>query len=162
MAVASALHHAHEQRSPDGRPLELVHRDVSPSNVIVGYDGTVKVVDFGIAKAALRTVQTSAGTLRGKAAYMAPEQCAGRPLDRRADVFALGIVLWELVTARRLFKGANDFMTMAAIVAGRAAARATSRRPPADFEKIILKALSPGRKRFQTAEQVGFASRRWR
>jgi len=159
MAIAAALHHAHEQKTPDGRPLELVHRDVSPANVIVGYDGTVKVVDFGVAKAALRTVQTRAGTLRGKAPYMAPEQCAGRPLDRRADIFALGTVLWELVTARRLFKGVNDFMTMAAIVAGKVPAPARIRADlPADFEKIILKALSPAPEaRFQTAEQLGVA-----
>jgi hypothetical protein len=159
MAVASALHHAHEQRASDGTPLELVHRDVSPANVIVGYDGTVKVVDFGIAKAAMRTAQTRAGTLRGKAAYMAPEQCAGRPLDRRADIFALGIVLWELVTARRLFKGANDFMTMASIVAGKVTPPARIREElPADFEKIIMKALSPAPDaRFQTAEQLGIA-----
>ena len=156
MAVGSALHHAHEQRSPDGQPLELVHRDVSPANVIVGYDGTVKVVDFGVAKAALRTVQTTAGTLRGKAAYMAPEQCAGRPLDRRADIFALGTVLWELVTAKRLFKGVNDFMTMAAIVAGKVTPPAKLRPElPADFEKIIMKALSPAPEtRFQTAMEL--------
>ncbi len=159
IAIASALHHAHEQRTPDGQPLELVHRDVSPANVIVGYDGTVKVVDFGIAKAALRTVQTRAGTLRGKAPYMAPEQCAGRPLDRRADIFALGIVLWELVTARRLFKGVNDFMTMAAIVSGKVPPPAKIRPDlPADFEKIILRALSLAPEaRYQTAEQMGFA-----
>ena len=159
LAIAQALHHAHEQRNPDGEPLQLVHRDVSPANVIVGYDGTDKVVDFGVAKAIGRTVQTRAGTVRGKAPYMAPEQCAGRPLDRRADIFALGILLWELVTARRLFKGANDFMTMAAIVAGKVPKPSLIRGElPADFEQIIMKALSSAAAaRYQTAEELGIA-----
>ena len=159
LAIAQALHHAHEQKTPDGRPLELVHRAVTPANVIIGYDGTVKVLDFGLAKASVRNVQTRAGTLRGKAAYMAPEQCAGREIDRRADIFALGIVLWELVTAKRLFKGVNDFMTMGAIVGGKVPPPARVREDlPADFEKIILKALSPKPEgRYQTAEQLAVA-----
>src|SRR5687767_10230119 len=118
--AALALHHAHEQRGPDRKPLGLVHRDVSPANIIVGYDGNVKVVDFGIAKAALRSTQdnTKAGSLKGKVSYMAPEQCAGQSVDRRSDVYSLGIVLFELSTVRRLFKGNNDFLTMSAIVQG--------------------------------------------
>src|SRR5262249_32731440 len=112
MSVASALHYAHELRGSDRKPLDIVHRDVSPANVIVAYDGNVKVVDFGIAKAAERSTETKSGTLKGKVAYMAPEQCNGRQVDRRSDVFALGIVLYELVTVRRLFKGDTDFLTM--------------------------------------------------
>src|SRR5262245_40503864 len=117
-AVASALHYAHELRGNDRKPLGIVHRDVSPANILVAYDGSVKVVDFGIAKAA-RNAQTRSGTLKGKVAYMAPEQCNGQPVDRRSDVFALGIVLYELVTVRRLFKGDTDFLTMSAIVGGK-------------------------------------------
>ncbi|MBA3394757.1 MAG: serine/threonine protein kinase [Deltaproteobacteria bacterium] len=159
LAVAAALHHAHEQKAPDGKPLNIVHRDVSPANILVGYDGNVKVVDFGIAKAALRTSQTRSGTLRGKVAYMAPEQCMGKKIDRRSDVFALGIVLYELCTSRRLFKATTDFLTMNAVVNGKFPPP-TKFRPdlPAGLEQIILEALAPPPDtRFQTAEEMGLA-----
>jgi tRNA A-37 threonylcarbamoyl transferase component Bud32 len=156
--VALALHHAHEQRGADRKPLGLVHRDVSPANIIVGYDGNVKVVDFGIAKAALRTTRedTKAGSLKGKVSYMSPEQCAGLPVDRRGDVYSLGIVLFELSTVRRLFKGNNDFLTMSSIVQGNIP-KPSSYRPdlPTELEGIILKALSldPG-DRYQSADEM--------
>ncbi len=155
-AVATALHHAHDQKGPDGKPLDIVHRDVTPANVLVGFDGNVKVVDFGLARAALRRSETQAGMLRGKAPYMAPEQCTGGRIDRRSDVFALGVVLYELATARRLFKGDNEFYTMAAIVNGAVPPPSASRAdlPPA-LDEIVLRALSrdPGL-RYQTAEQM--------
>jgi serine/threonine protein kinase len=156
MAAASALHYAHELCGSDRKPIGLVHRDVSPANILVGYDGTVKVVDFGIAKAALRSTETISGMLKGKVAYMAPEQCSGKPVDRRSDVFALGVVLYELTTVRRLFKGDNDFLTMTAIVQGNIPKPSKHREDlPAELERIILKALSqePG-DRFQTAEEM--------
>ncbi|MBA3818217.1 MAG: serine/threonine protein kinase, partial [Deltaproteobacteria bacterium] len=157
IAVAGALHHAHEQKGADRQPLDIVHRDVSPANILVGYDGNVKVLDFGIAKGALRTSETRDGTLRGKVAYMAPEQCVGHAVDRRSDVFALGIVLYELCTARRLFKGDSDYLTMSAIVAGKVPKPSQLRTdlPPA-LERIIMKALSTSpAARYQTAEHLG-------
>ncbi|HSD88654.1 MAG TPA: serine/threonine-protein kinase [Kofleriaceae bacterium] len=156
LAATAALHYAHEHRAPDRTPLNLVHRDVSPSNILVGYDGSIKVVDFGIAKAALRTDQTKSGVLKGKVAYMSPEQCRGKHLDRRSDIHALGIVLYELLTARRLFKGDSDFMTMSAIVASRIP-KPSQRRPdvPPELEEIVLKALSKvPEDRYQTADEM--------
>jgi serine/threonine protein kinase len=141
--AAAGLHHAHEQRGPDRRPLNIVHRDVSPANILIGYDGGVKVADFGIAQAAHRSEQTQSGVLKGKASYMSPEQCNCAPLDRRSDVFSLGIVLYELVTVHPCFKGENDFMTMSAIVQGRYIPP-TELVPtlPRELETIIAKALS--------------------
>ncbi len=117
MGVAAGLHHAHEQVGFDGQPLSIVHRDVSPANAIVTYDGTVKLVDFGIAKAAARANVTRVGVRKGKAAYMSPEQCKGDPLDRRTDLWSLGVVLYEMVTMARLFKADNDLAIMHRITA---------------------------------------------
>ena len=98
VAAAAGLHYAHERTGADGRPLAIVHRDVSPSNLMVSYDGAVKVLDFGIARASERATETESGVVKGKYAYMAPEQCRAQALDRRADVFSLGIILYELTT----------------------------------------------------------------
>jgi serine/threonine protein kinase len=158
-SAAAALHHAHEQRGADRQPLGIVHRDVSPANIFVCYDGTVKVVDFGIAKAAHRSTQTHSGTLKGKIAYMAPEQCLGQEVDRRSDIFALGIVLYELYTVRRLFKGASEYLTMSTIVSGKIPPPSQHRSEiPPKLEAIILKALatSPA-DRFQTAGELRVA-----
>src|SRR4029453_1875254 len=102
--ACSGLHAAHELGDADGDPINLVHRDVSPQNVFVTYTGDVKVLDFGIATAADRIAQTEAGQVKGKFECMSPEQCMGKPLDRRADVFALGVLFWELSTGLRLFR----------------------------------------------------------
>ena len=156
MATAAGLQHAHDQKSPSGEPLGLVHRDVAPSNILIGYDGSVKLVDFELAKAVLRAQQTAAGSLKGKASYMAPEQCMGRDADRRTDVFALGIVLYELCTAQRLFKSNNEFMTMAAIVEGEIPPPSTLRAdiPPA-LDAIILRSLQRSPEaRFQTTDDL--------
>jgi len=103
--VLDALHHAHELADYGGTPLNVVHRDVSPHNVIITYAGDTKLVDFGIAKAADSSSQTRTGVIKGKLAYMAPEQAFGKAVDRRADVFSVGVILWEAITGRRMWKG---------------------------------------------------------
>jgi serine/threonine protein kinase len=143
MGIATGLHYVHERRGPDGRFLGLVHRDVSPANVVVSYDGSVKLVDFGIAKATEQRQSTRSGVLKGKVNYMAPEQCHGVNVDRRTDVFALGILLYEMTTGKRLFAGDSDFYVMSRIVRG-LFARPTEVRPdyPPELEAIVLRALS--------------------
>jgi serine/threonine protein kinase len=162
-ATAAGLHHAHEQRSPTGEQLGLVHRDVCPANILLGYDGSVKLVDFGMAKAGLRSTKTATGTLKLKASYMSPEQCCGRPVDRRADIFSLGIVLYELLTARRLFKGANEYLTMAAIVEGEVPPPSRYRPDLARvLDEVVLRALARSPEaRYQTAEDLREALERF-
>jgi serine/threonine protein kinase len=104
LSVLDGLHAAHTARDARGRPLQIIHRDVSPQNILITYEGLPKLVDFGIAKAAMRVSETDAGTLKGKYAYMSPEQVRGDELDPRSDVFAAGIVLWEMLAGRRLYK----------------------------------------------------------
>jgi serine/threonine protein kinase len=143
LGMCAGLHHAHEQRGPDGRPLGIVHRDVSPSNVIVSYDGAVKVVDFGIAKAASSSTVTRDAFVKGKVAYMAPEQCTGGQVDRRSDVFAIGVVLFELTTGTRLYTADSDWAVMRQITDDDAPA-ATTRNPdlPPALGAILARALS--------------------
>lgn len=118
MAAAAGLDHAHRRCGPDGRPLHLVHRDVSLSNIMVAHDGAVKVIDFGIARSQVSSHHTNPGIVRGKASYMSPEQCVGDDVDLRTDVFALGVVFYELTTGRRCFGGNTDFERMLAVVQG--------------------------------------------
>lgn len=141
-SVAAGLHHAHTQVGLDGRPLKLVHRDVSPSNVLVSFEGTTKLVDFGIAKAATAEALTSNGTLKGKMPYMSPEQCSGEPVDQRSDIFSLGIVLWELTTGKPLFSATNDFSVLQRV------SKADVPKPtdlipkyPQRLEEIVMRAL---------------------
>src|SRR4051794_15933708 len=119
-AAAAGLHYAHERLGPGGEPLGIVHRDVSPSNILVSYDGAVKVTDFGIAKWAFQRTRTQEGTLKGKFAYMSPEQCRGRAVDARSDVFALGAILYELTTGVPAFTGDSDLDILNRIATGRA------------------------------------------
>jgi hypothetical protein len=158
-SAAAGLHHAHRALGPDGQPLGIVHRDVSPANILIGYDGTVKVADFGIAKAHQRSVETQAGTLKGKVAYMSPEQCVADAVDCTSDVFSLGIVLYELLTVRRLFKGDNDFLTMTSIVLGHIPPPSKYRPDlPELLEDIILKALeNKPADRYQSADELRLA-----
>jgi len=110
--AAHGLHDAHEAKTPLGQPLEIIHRDVSPQNVLVGVDGRVRLTDFGVARAVQRMTETVAGRVKGKFAYMAPEQLTAKGIDRRADVFSLGVVAWEFFTGSRLFLGEHPAETM--------------------------------------------------
>jgi serine/threonine protein kinase len=157
-AAAAGLHYAHERRGNDKKPLGIVHRDISPSNILVGYDGAVKVVDFGIAKASMRQ-ETRSGSLKGKISYMSPEQCKGADVDRRSDVYSLGVVLYELATTTRLFKGDNDYLVMDQIVNGRVSLPRV-RRPdlPNELSSIIMRAIAPDpERRYFTADELRVA-----
>ncbi len=154
--AAAGLHHAHDRRGPDGVSLGIVHRDVSPSNIMIGYDGSVKLLDFGIAKATARSVETQSGIIKGKFAYMAPEQCRGREVDRRSDVFSLGIILYEVTTQHRCFRADSDFDTMHRIVTGDVVrpSRLIQGYPQA-LESIVMKALAvDASTRYQSAHQL--------
>jgi serine/threonine protein kinase len=153
--AAEGLHAAHELLGNHGEILNLIHRDVTPHNLFVTYEGTTKVVDFGIAKFTSRMSSTRAGTLKGKLAYMSPEQVQGEPIDRRTDIFALGVVLWELTTGQRLFRTDRDLDTLRRVQEC-AIPRPSSivRGYPIDLEKILMKALAKNRaERFMTARE---------
>lgn len=162
--AAAGLHAAHELRDEAGNLLGVVHRDVSPQNILIGTSGRVKLVDFGVAKARTRIGEaTEIGHVKGKFGYMSPEQALARPLDRRSDVFALGIVLYELTTGRRLFRGGSDADTLALVVQGEIPplSRVVPGYPPA-LEGIVMKALSRSRReRFQTARDFQRALERY-
>jgi len=154
--TASALDYAHGRTGPDGRPLDLVHRDVSSSNIVVSYDGAIKLLDFGIARAASHQHKTQVGALKGKTPYMSPEQCRAQQIDRRSDLFSLGTVMFELTVGQRPFRGENDFAVMEQIVHGQAP-RPSSVVPgyPEELEAIAMKLLaSSADARYQTAEGV--------
>ncbi|HEX5750781.1 MAG TPA: protein kinase [Archangium sp.] len=142
--AAAGLHYAHQARNPQGQPLQLVHRDVSPQNILVGFDGGVKVIDFGVAKAAGSASNTATGVLKGKYPYMSPEQANGQPVDGRSDLFALGVVLWEMLTGRRLFKGESDLMTLR-LVRDCQVPPPTQLNPklPPSVDELVLRALAP-------------------
>ncbi len=157
MGVCEGLHYAHEQLDEDGTPLKIVHRDVSPTNILVAFDGKVKIVDFGIAKAAAATHVTQAGMLKGKASYMSPEQCRAQPVDRRSDVFAIGILIYEMTTLTRLFRGDNELAVLHQILTGTVEAPSTRVDDySAPLERIVLKALSQKPEdRYPTAAAMG-------
>jgi serine/threonine-protein kinase len=138
----AGLHAAHELRDDFGRNLQIVHRDVSPQNVIVGVDGIARITDFGVARAASRLTSTRAGQMKGKLAYMPPEQARGEEIDRRADVFSAGIVLWETLCMRRLFKGETDAETLnRVVVAPIPRLRDHAPQLPQELDDILARAL---------------------
>lgn len=141
--AARGLHYAHDFTNEEGQPLHIVHRDISPSNLYVTYQGQVKVLDFGIAKAASRVVQTRTGVVKGKYIYMAPEQAQGKEVDRRADVFSLGVSLYESLTNVRPFARENDLAVLNALLQGDFQPPALLRRDiPPELNEVVLKALA--------------------
>ncbi len=141
--ICEGLDYAHKKKDAQGKPLGIIHRDISPQNVLVSYEGELKVIDFGIAKAASRSSKTQAGVLKGKFGYMSPEQVRGLPLDRRSDVFAIGTILYEMLTAERLFYGESDFETLEKVRnVDVALPSQVNPAVPKSLEKIIMRALA--------------------
>jgi len=154
--LASALDYAHRSKDFDGRELGLVHRDVSPQNVLISYEGEIKLCDFGIVKAVTKASKTQMGALKGKLQYMSPEQAWGRPVDARSDIFSLGSILFEMLTGRRLFAGDSEMSVLEAVREGRIQApRDLDARLPLEVNTLVLRALAkePG-ERFQTAGEM--------
>jgi serine/threonine protein kinase len=154
--ICEGLDYAHRKADPSGRPLNLIHRDVSPQNILLSYEGAVKITDFGIVKAEDRASKTQAGVLKGKFGYMSPEQVRGLEIDRRSDIFAVGILLYEALTGKRLFIGESDFSTLEKV-------RNAEVVPPSEhnpevteaLEKVVLKALARERdERYQWAIEL--------
>jgi len=161
--VCDGLDYAHRKTDEKMNPLNIVHRDISPQNIIISYEGTVKLLDFGIAKAKSKSTKTQAGMLKGKFSYMSPEQVAAMPLDRRSDIFSLGVVFFEMLTGKRLFLGKNDVETLEKI-------RKADVPPPSLFnhdvtpelDRIVLKALAKNRdERYQWASELAEDLRRF-
>lgn len=150
------LHYAHELCDFDGTPLQVVHRDVTPHNIFVTYEGQVKVVDFGIAKAANCSAETRTGVLKGKISYMAPEQARGDSLDRRADLFSVGLMLWEIVVGARPWKGLSDIQILGRLATGQIPTpRSANPAVDPELERICLKATSPDPSaRYATAAEM--------
>jgi serine/threonine-protein kinase len=159
VGLLTGLHAAHHARNEAGEPLEIVHRDVSPQNVIVGTDGVPRVVDFGVAKAAGRVQTTRDGQIKGKAAYMAPEQLRGRNVDARADVYGAAVVIWEMLTGARLFQGATPEETVIQILE-RDTPKPSELRPevPSALDTAVLRGLErDAEARFASARDMALA-----
>ncbi len=141
--ICEGLDYAHRKKDARGQELHIIHRDVSPQNILCSYEGEVKIIDFGIAKAANRSQKTQAGILKGKFGYMSPEQVRGLPIDRRSDIFAVGVILYEMLTGEKLFVGESDFSTLEKV---RNAEVPTPRQfnpnIPAGLEKVLMKSLA--------------------
>jgi serine/threonine protein kinase len=161
--VCRGLHHAHTRHDDDGRPLGLVHRDISPHNILVSRSGEVKVTDFGIARAAERATHTSTGIVKGKVAYMSPEQAEGGAFDHRLDQWALGVVLWELLCSERLFRGDSDVAILTQVLSGTVQPPSSLRRDvPTELEEIVLRALRRRQdERFPTLREMELALSRF-
>ncbi|MBL8957849.1 MAG: serine/threonine protein kinase [Myxococcaceae bacterium] len=157
--IAHALSYAHQLRAPDGSALNLVHRDVSPGNVLISRDGLVKLSDFGVVKSSAVSSGTAAGVVKGKWAYMSPEQVSNRPIDHRSDLFSLGIILYEVATQTRLFRGDSLATTVGAVMHAEIVPPSQVRPEiPVAFDRVVMKALArlPGQ-RWRSAGELAQA-----
>jgi eukaryotic-like serine/threonine-protein kinase len=140
--ACQGLHYAHSRADEQGRALKVVHRDVSPQNILISFDGAVRIVDFGIAKAADQVSVTKSGAIKGKFAYMAPEQAASKPIDARADIYALGLILYELVTGVRPLKRETELATLQAALAANIEAPSMVAEVPVEIDSVVMGALA--------------------
>ena len=141
--MGEGLDYAHRKKDARGQELHIIHRDVSPQNILLSYEGEVKIIDFGIAKAANRSQKTQAGILKGKFGYMSPEQVRGQPIERRSDIFAVGVTLYEMLTGEKLFVGESDFSTLEKVRNAEVPLpRQFNPNIPAGLEKVVLKSLA--------------------
>ena len=154
--ILGGLEYMHRRTDEEGRPLRIVHRDISPQNIMVSYSGTVKIIDFGIAKAAVKVGSTDSGILKGKFAYMSPEQAFGETTDRRSDIFSLGIILHEMLTGRRLFKVEDSRETIRNVRRAKADPPSTFRKElPEEVDRISMCALAKDRRmRYPSASEM--------
>lgn len=161
--VLEGLAYAHEKTDERGRPINLVHRDMTPENIMVGWNGHVRILDFGIAKASMQSDPTQDGEIKGKLSYMSPEQSLGRKLDHRSDLFTLGVVLYEWITGFKLFTGENEVAILSSIVDGHIQPISQYRDDvPQAVEEIVMKALARDREdRYSTAREMLFDIQHW-
>lgn len=161
--VLDGLAYAHHKVDDFGEPLHIVHRDITPENIMVGWNGNVKILDFGIAKATTQTDQTKAGEIKGKLSYMSPEQGMGKVLDERSDIFTLGVVLYEWMTGYKLFTGENEMAILKSIIDGRIYPPSYFREDiPEGLEDILMRALQKDRdQRYQSARDMQFDVQQW-
>ncbi|MCE9666778.1 serine/threonine protein kinase [Myxococcus stipitatus] len=167
-AACEGLHYAHSRLDDAGRPLRVVHRDISPQNILISFDGSVKLVDFGIAKAADQASLTKSGAIKGKFAYMAPEQAAGKPLDGRADIFAIGLVLYELLTGVRPLKRDSELATLQAAMECAIQPPSQVADVPEEMDPVVMRAVAKSAddryrdaRQFQTALEEILVGQRW-
>ncbi len=156
--VCEGLYFAHTKGDAYGNPLNIVHRDITPENILVSFSGTVKIVDFGIAKANTQLEQTRAGEIKGKLSYMSPEQCMGHQLDARSDIFSFGSVIYEWITGYKLFTGENEMAILKSIIDGKIYPPSYFKEDvPEAVERILMKALEKDKtKRYQSAWEMQF------
>ena len=157
--ACKGLSHAHDLVDTDGKPLNIVHRDVSPPNILISKEGETKIVDFGLAKAASQLASTDPGVVKGKFSYISPEAAYGNPVDRRTDVFSMGTVLWEMITGTKLFKGDNDLETIKLVRRCEVPPiNSVDRRVDEQLASIVMRALEKDpNQRFQSCEDMSQA-----